>query len=209
MNIGLLRPGGRVGPKRTKKEVIPLSVNRLPIFKEDGHIRNTYCYILICRDGGGPHYLKFGHTIIPGTRIHQLMTGCPIPGVEYRFMLVDSDPKAYKLERALHEAFRARRTRGEWFKFNLDSEADRQELELKTAFCIRELEVHYPVWTRIDLPAWAAQNKIRCAIWRKKFAANRLKMGRRARLMAEENRARRAARTIKFMGEPSDKPKAA
>lgn len=138
-----------------------------------------------------------------------MMVGCPVPGLTYSFMLVDSDTKALCLEKGLHLRFAARRTKGEWFKFHLDDPAEFAELDRGVRECVATQRVHEPVWTRIDLKKWSEADKRRKAIWAAKRIENMKKYARRERLLAIERRARRAATTIKFMGELSDKPKAA
>lgn len=175
-----------------------MSIGTLPIYKVDGHRRSIYVYMLTCRDDGGPHYIKFGHSIRPGIRISELMVGCPVPGQTYSFMLVDSDQKALYLEKALHFKFAGRRTKGEWFKFFLDDPAEFAELDAGIRACVATLKVQNPVWTRIDLKKWSEADKQRKAIWAAKKIENAKKFARRQRILAEERRAEKEAKARKF-----------
>lgn len=162
--------------------------------------------MLTCRDEDGPHYIKFGHSCRPGERVSELMVGCPVPGLTFSFILVDSDTKALYLEKGLHYKFAARRTKGEWFKFHLDDPGEFAALDQGVRECVATQRVHDPLWTRIDLKKWSEADKRRKAIWAARRIESAKRFRRRERILAVERRAARAARTIKFWDGSPVKP---
>ena len=102
-----------------------MSVHVIPnYFKKD----SIYVYALLCRDSGGPIYIKFGRSKDIVSRITSLQTGIPIEIKYIAFVDVGWSLKnACAVERSLHRQFKDRNTSGEWFKFDFDSELDKKE----------------------------------------------------------------------------------
>lgn len=86
-----------------------------PVGKESQQrsLRNqiAHIYMVQCEGPGGP--VKIGQAVDPPRRVSELQIGCP-----YALVLLASWPSADAdtEERTLHEQFRKRRIRGEWFR---------------------------------------------------------------------------------------------
>lgn len=122
----------------------------MPIHKFDRPDQN-YVYAMLCRDGDGPGYVKFGRSYRIGQRLTALRTSCPIPAKYFAIMEVPSYPKAKAVEAALHRHFGDRKIKGEWFRFDFES------LEDKRAFndgCRLVFALHLKSpgsWTKISV----------------------------------------------------------
>lgn len=87
--------------------------------------RDYYVYAMMCQDGFGPLYVKFGRTMNLSQRIIELRVGCPIPLVSLGVLSVKNDAAQDVAEKALHMEFASRNVTGEWFKFDITSDEDR------------------------------------------------------------------------------------
>jgi len=81
-----------------------------------------YVYTMLCRDGDGPLYVKFGHSRQIVDRLSALRTGCPIPPRWYGLVECGYEHLMLKFEQELHRHFKSRRVRGEWYKFDPDAD---------------------------------------------------------------------------------------
>lgn len=114
-----------------------------------------YVYAMLCQDGDGPGYVKFGHSTRIGQRLSTLRLSCPIPARYFAISHVGPYRHLmFEAEKTLHKAFRNRRITGEWFKFDFSSLEDKREFNDKTNFVLRQIcGVHYEGWTRISVKA--------------------------------------------------------
>lgn len=86
-----------------------------------------HVYAMLCQDGDGPGYVKFGHSSRIGKRLATLRVACPIPA-RY-FAVVDigwSKTLTLATERGLHQQFRCRKITGEWFRFDFSAPEDKR-----------------------------------------------------------------------------------
>lgn len=86
-----------------------------------------YVYAMLCQDGDGPLYVKFGRSCDAEARMMQLRQGIPIPARWFLYVEVAGPRSQSNLEKGLHRRFKARRTRGEWFKFDAYLDSDKAE----------------------------------------------------------------------------------
>lgn len=93
-------------------------------FDSDGRIRGAYIYLLLCRDGDGPVYVKVGMTSNPTRRLHQLRLGCPVTPHQFCTMRQPSEKKARRAETALHRALGRWRSSGEWYRVPISEKAE-------------------------------------------------------------------------------------
>lgn len=90
----------------------------------DGRIRGSYVYMLLCRDGDGPIYVKIGVSNSPLERFKQLKNNCAVTPRRLLFVAVMSRDIALRLEADLLDSFSQWKTAGEWVKVSL---ADKQD----------------------------------------------------------------------------------
>lgn len=86
-------------------------------------------YVMIAATAGGETYFKIGHSIYVGDRIGGVQTGCPLPIKRILVLRTLCASRAQKLEKLLHKRFRAFRTAGEWFQFDMENPAHKAEFE--------------------------------------------------------------------------------
>lgn len=148
-----------------------MSVGVLPVFNTDGALRQGYVYLLVCKDADGPRYMKIGHTINPGSRLSQLLTGCPIPPKSFAVCPVGfiHSGCAAKVEKSLHKAFKHRLVRGEWFLIDTESQEDRELFH--ATFNKACFGTERGVWSHISIDKWQAAQKARKAYWGKQSKA--------------------------------------
>jgi hypothetical protein len=114
-----------------------------------------YVYAMFCQDKARQGYVKFGKTRRVNVRFSQLRTGCPIPVKMFAVIEIMDESRMSRVEKALHDHFKDRRVRGEWFEFDFEC------LESKRAFnegCRlvfdRELRLNDDKqWTKISVEA--------------------------------------------------------
>lgn len=125
-------------------------------------VPDNYCvYAMVCRDGDGPIYVKFGHSGSIMARLGQLRVSCPIPAKWFAYIYVGSKERARGLEKDLHKRFLDRRVTGEWFKFDLDSLEDKKEFNEGSSEAIsRSLGRAFKGWwKKISVKALDQYNK--------------------------------------------------
>lgn len=128
-----------------------------------GVSKNRYfVYALMCQDGDGPLYIKFGKTNDPNRRLGELRTGTPIPAIRFAYVEVVGNVTQKHLELGLHKRFADRRTRGEWFRFDAKEDKDAFNAGCKAEF---ERNVIGKYWSQTDVKALeAAQERRRLAL---------------------------------------------
>ena len=109
-----------------------MSIQNLGTFRENGRLRGTYVYMLLCRDDG-PIYVKVGISDNPYKRLLMLRGGCPVTPRRFLSFEVRSRKKALQVESAIHAALDRWLAHGEWFKVN---KAEKPEFNLALATAI-------------------------------------------------------------------------
>lgn len=97
-----------------------MSISGAVLYNTDGLIRGSYVYMLLCRDGNGPVYVKVGVTDHPDQRLESLRRGCPVTPLQFHSMSIPNRRRALFIERRLHRALREWRQHGEWFIVPMD-----------------------------------------------------------------------------------------
>ena len=113
-----------------------------------------YVYAMLCQDGGGPGYVKFGRSKRIGDRLTALRTGCPIPAKYFAICCVGTESwQAKKIERAFHTLFAERRITGEWFRFDFSSVDDKRDFNVGSFRVFLEFLGPGHTWTKISVAA--------------------------------------------------------
>jgi len=120
-----------------------------------------YVYALLCQDGEGPLYIKFGRTTQPTRRLSGLRVGCPIEPRYFCTVQVPYQHAQRQLEKALHEEFKERRTVGEWFKFDAYDPSDKQQFQKGCALQMMKVLGPGYKWEKISVRAKDAHEKER------------------------------------------------
>lgn len=97
-----------------------MSIGCLPNNRTKYHV-----YAMLCQDGGGPLYVKFGRTRDLDRRLSALRTGSPIPAKYFAFVETRAAYQQIQVEKGLHHVFAGRKTNGEWFRFDASSPSDK------------------------------------------------------------------------------------
>lgn len=115
------------------------------IFRLPGDNRRYYVYAMLCQDGNGPGYVKFGMSMRIGTRLSALRLGCPIPARYFAVAKMAGQKQARVVEAALHKRFvgRRMRKRGEWYGFDFDNPKDKADFN---EGCARVFADHAKGW---------------------------------------------------------------
>jgi len=129
------------------------------IFHSQDLIGKHYVYCMLCRDGIGPVYVKFGHSCNVLSRMNALITGCPIPAKTLLYIQLNNRASAIQLEKELHLYFKKRKIRGEWFKFDYSSKMDKEEFNHGCKFAINLYLKGGSWWTRINISELKKYNK--------------------------------------------------
>jgi len=126
-----------------------------------------FVYAMLCQDGDGPLYVKFGRSRNITKRLSQLRTSCPIPAKFFAVVQVVTESQQGHLERGLHAQFKKRRTTGEWFKFDSNSKDDKRAFNdgclIQFVACLGS---GYK-WEKISIKALNRYNKERRRIYYK------------------------------------------
>ncbi len=127
-----------------------------------------YCvYALLCQDGDGPGYIKFGMSGNIGSRLSSLRMACPIP-VRYiaTYAVGHSREKARSVEKALHIAFGARqiKNRGEWFRFDFSDPEDKKFFNDTCRLVFRShFGENHDWWSKVSVDALDKAERLRRA----------------------------------------------
>ena len=163
---GLTRPGKSVTLAGVRKGAPKSNVwtdvtgRRIPFYASpfyrwlSGRRLRSCVYALLVSPGQGPGYMKIGITENLPKRLDSLQVGCPFPiGL---IALIDAgyySATAWNLEEAFHKRFEARRTSGEWFMFDFDSEVDKAEFNQGSREVLRDyFGENHPWWIKMT---WA------------------------------------------------------
>ncbi len=134
------------------------------MYDTEGRIRGAYVYMLLCRDGDGPVYVKVGMTGHPDNRLHTLRLGCPVTPHQFCTIKRSSREKAFKTETGLHTALKRWKSSGEWYRVPMD-EKDEFNAALRDALHAHRQRGYSNTWERV-----AVQPLIKRAEGRKKVA---------------------------------------
>lgn len=120
-----------------------------------------YVYTLLCQDGDGPGYVKFGKSSSLMARVSSIQASCPIPIHYMGFIHVQSKKQQDYLEQALLMAFADRQITGEWFRFDFSSKEDKEEFN-ETCRALLGLHVGKgEYWKKLDVVEWRYQSRER------------------------------------------------
>lgn len=118
-----------------------------------------YVYAMLCRDGDGPLYIKIGKSDNIGQRLSSLRSSCPIPAKWFAVVECVNHIRQRELEVGIHRKFKHRKTKGEWFKFDSDSDADKREFNDVCAQCFYDVGMGKANWTKISVAVLDAHAK--------------------------------------------------
>lgn len=131
-------------------------------YKRDGRLIGAFVYMLFCReDDSGPWHIKIGITNSPTDRLNALGTALPIPPKLFSFAEFPNKDICRNIERAIHGILAEWRTRGEWFKMDLEDK------KVKQAFdeAWKGVFEHYtacgsvPEWTQMSVPEYMSMRQ--------------------------------------------------
>jgi len=128
----------------------------IPTFRE-----THYVYAMLCRDGDGPGYIKFGRSMRIGERLTALRTACPIPARYFAVVEANNYYNALNIERDLHRRFSERRVSGEWYRFDFDSPEDKHAFNYGTGCVLARYltKERGDWWTKISVKALDAHQR--------------------------------------------------
>lgn len=113
-------------------------------------------YALFCEDEGGVGYVKIGRSSNIGKRLSALRMACPVPAKYLALLEVEDKYQSERIEKALHLQFEARRSTGEWFRFDFSSAEDKHAFNLgcRLVFGLLLGPLDQKWWEKIDLEAY-------------------------------------------------------
>jgi len=116
---------------------------------------------MMCRDGDGPLYVKFGRSMRIMQRLTEIKTSCPIPAKWFMTIRAGRQKMAVRLEKALHEHFSSRHSTGEWFKFDVHSAEDKKDFNEGIAWAAKYVlgSAHPYKWDKLSVPALNRYNQ--------------------------------------------------
>lgn len=112
-----------------------------------------YVYALICQDEDGPLYIKFGRTCRLHRRLSEIRLSSPVPARYFAYVQVKGKHSQSGLERALHKRFAARRVTGEWFRFDVKSDADKRDFNDGSAEVFSDILGPGKSWNKVSTTA--------------------------------------------------------
>lgn len=151
--------------------------------------RRYYVYAMLCQDGDGPGYVKFGRTGRIGDRLCQLRTNCPIPARFFAIMQVLDYEISVRTEKRLHDQFADRRTTGEWYRFDFCSVDDKRAFNDGCREAFKHTMQDVKGWTKISVAQLDAYHAER----RKRFLQSKKRYKARVAAEIKAERARRMA----------------
>lgn len=146
------------------------------LYLKDGRPRGTNVYMLLCRDGKGPIYVKVGLTDYLGNRVTQLLTGCPVPPQQLFSVKLWNRHAARSMERALHCMLEEWWIQGEWYRVEL-SEKDRFNAQIRMALGPMRRPGWPLEWDRMDVARYQTAAKQKQSTYRRIYR----KLGRAKR----------------------------
>lgn len=100
------------------------------LFGPDGRMRNPdgvwSLYAAFADPVDGRSFVKIGVSTDPRYRAYQINSGSPLTIRAALWAEVGSKRRTMALEQAVHDALTERRTRGEWFSFDVSSTTDKR-----------------------------------------------------------------------------------
>lgn len=100
-----------------------MSLSQVPLYHEDGRLKGSYIYMLLCQEGDGPIYVKAGMSDTPTRRFASLRGGCPVPPQIMAVCEVHSRKRAKRVEADLHHAFKPWHAHLEWYRVEFEDKA--------------------------------------------------------------------------------------
>lgn len=132
-----------------------MTVGYAPIFNKSGGIIkdrelwSLYAAFTLASDTSA--LVKIGITTLPMQRLYAVHSGSPFPIKVAMWVDVGNASLVRKLEYAVHQAFSHRNTRGEWFRFDLTSTADKREFHLTMRELYKKHTHRNLVWKKTGL----------------------------------------------------------
>jgi hypothetical protein len=155
-----------------------MSLSNSVLYNSEGLIRGSYVYMLVCRDGDGPVYVKVGITDSLDNRLQQLRAGCPVTPLQFFTLGVPNRRRARLIERRLHSFLQDWWQQGEWFCLDI-KDKPRFNAEISSALASLPAKWRQPLkWERV-----AVQPLVRLAAQRKSAYLNSAR--RRGRAYAD------------------------
>lgn len=118
-----------------------MTIGSLGIYRQNGRIKGSFVYMLLCHDEGPNIYIKVGMTDCPDKRLAALRTGCPITPKLFYTVEVENRNKAKKLEAELLFVYQPWHHNGEWFMVPAEDKTEFNK-SWKKAFAA----FHSPSW---------------------------------------------------------------
>lgn len=116
--------------------------------------RSQFVYSLLCQDGDGPLYVKFGISCDLTQRLDVFRTHGPIKPHFLCYVDCKRRSLARELEKKLLKEFEAHHIHGEWFKFDSKDPADKRRFN---DGCRKHIVMELgkgKYWDVIDVPAY-------------------------------------------------------
>lgn len=113
--------------------------------------------MLLCRDEGGPVYVKVGISDQPIKRLKSLRLGCPVTPHQFLYMEVRSRRKARSIEISLHDALAKWGAHGEWFRVPMEEKAQFNGAWKRVVDAQREPSTLSYEWQRISVAEFVRQ----------------------------------------------------
>lgn len=130
-----------------------------------------FVYIILCRDGGGPLYAKVGYSIKPRSRVAKIIGESPIPAQKILIFATETDGAASRLETAIHHHYDGCRTRGEWFRFDLNDKGHKALFNEGLQIAIQSDPDHERKWFNLSIDYWDRAVRKNKRAWDENHAA--------------------------------------
>lgn len=108
-----------------------MAIHLARVFDASGGVAKDFdmwsLYAAFTRPSPDCALVKIGISTRPMQRLHTISINSPFPVDAALWVSAGGSSSVRKLEHAVHVAFASRRTRGEWFRFDLSCETDKRE----------------------------------------------------------------------------------
>ena len=122
-------------------------------YGKDGRIRQPFSswsiYAIFCMESNSSAFVKIGISSIVYDRILALRAGLIFPIGVVLHCAMGNRIVTQEIETKIHQALCKRKTRGEWFKFDLSNPVDKAEFHMVTKTVTARYSPNPLVWKRI------------------------------------------------------------
>lgn len=108
-------------------------------------VHSMFVYVACTEDG----YVKVGISGHPVMRICQVHGGSPSPVQAAAWAWMGSRSGALEFERRIKKEWKARRTRGEWYRFDYSQHSEKVEFHATLDAVFEVITDRRPEWTRV------------------------------------------------------------